>query len=287
MYPIKYYFNKQLNIYYRDEEEAIADAELFELDNLDTWQIKTDLIDSTIPLEEYIERKKQQGLLPLAEMGNLVVHKAHQEIQAFKGIVEQYKCDKEKSTVEIYYQHQNKTIKGSIPVYGNIYLCYAFSKSSLSRATQCWIKYLVALAQENARPIDLVMIFNNKDDKTIVYRTDYSASLQEYARKMLPTLMDLFERGHKEVFIFYPGVAKLFYKENARKITAEELQDAYEEDMDGLYPNYFKADEYTRQFTAGNHYSEETNWELLAESFSKNIEMVMDKLHEYHPGLFQ
>src|SRR5690606_10629329 len=42
--PFEYYYNKSLNIYYREEDIMLRETEYFELDKLQEWKIKNDFL---------------------------------------------------------------------------------------------------------------------------------------------------------------------------------------------------------------------------------------------------
>jgi exodeoxyribonuclease V gamma subunit len=83
-HPVKYFFNKRLQVYYRDEEERLPETEIFELGSLHEWKIKDDFLKDDIELTEYIDRQKKQGNIPLANAGNVIVEELNHEMIPYK-----------------------------------------------------------------------------------------------------------------------------------------------------------------------------------------------------------
>jgi exodeoxyribonuclease V gamma subunit len=60
--PIRYYYNRNLGVYYGDRRESLHEAELFGLDNLEKWSIKDHLLfsDTEDDLEPHKEEQDMQ-----------------------------------------------------------------------------------------------------------------------------------------------------------------------------------------------------------------------------------
>jgi exodeoxyribonuclease V gamma subunit len=70
--PFKWYYNKTLAIFYNEEEVLLPDTELFELDALQQWKLKNDLLKiSATDIESYRLQALNTGDLPLKHMADI------------------------------------------------------------------------------------------------------------------------------------------------------------------------------------------------------------------------
>lgn len=81
--PFKYYFNHVLGIYYRDEDETLQEEEVFEIDELQKWQIKSGLVQNSITLEDHKDLK-ESGMLPLKNMGQAYLLEVNEKLWELK-----------------------------------------------------------------------------------------------------------------------------------------------------------------------------------------------------------
>lgn len=81
--PIKYYYNRVLNIWYSDWESEPDECELFGLENLEEWPIKNQQLISALAGgndgELMVQRLKQRGGLPLSNLGQVTFNRIQDE----------------------------------------------------------------------------------------------------------------------------------------------------------------------------------------------------------------
>ncbi len=83
--PYKQYYNKVLGIYYGEEELAFQDSELFEINNLQGWGIKYELLHQQFENSEVTRKEMvKKGLLPLVNVGEKTLRDLEVEVKELK-----------------------------------------------------------------------------------------------------------------------------------------------------------------------------------------------------------
>ncbi len=285
-HPIKYYFNKLLGIYYREDDERIADAELFELNSLQSWQVKDELIRLNSDTDLFTIRQKKSGKLPLANFGNVKVHQMNEEIQPFKNILENIKSGYQETHLDVNYSAVNCKIEGSIPVYGNSYVYFNVSTNMLKHVMKPWINYLVAIAQESSPKLDLILLFDGIDSP---FEISYSEELRDFARSIIPEFIELFKYGHSHILLFYPLMTRIFYEKDSPEFDSNELIEMYEEALENeshSKGDIFSRDEYLKQVVKQNQSTYEIFNEENIKKFNYNTILLTGELQKRLPQLF-
>ncbi|MFN9108812.1 MAG: hypothetical protein ACK5XN_01855, partial [Bacteroidota bacterium] len=226
-HPVKYFFNKQLQVYYRDEEERLPETEIFELNKLQEWKIKNDFLNEEIEVTSYAERQKKQGNIPLANMGRVIVEELNNEMRPFKEKLNEIKGAAQERSITVHYVFEEASIvKGEVRVYGNKYIAVVNSSTALKYIMDHWIRYLFARAQEETA-LEFYFIFK-VDNKPFVFSLPSGAISKERVIENLNQYLTLYIEGCTQLFPFYPLFGYLFYKKTQsyppkKSITQEEL----------------------------------------------------------------
>ncbi|HEX5554717.1 MAG TPA: exodeoxyribonuclease V subunit gamma, partial [Chitinophagaceae bacterium] len=130
--PIKAYYNKVLDIYYQEDPLLVGDTEVFELNALERWSLKQDLL--FLPddaLGDYRDRAVKLGQLPLRHMGDLAIDRTSEEIEDVRKLVRD--CIGEDQGTSAYVGIElngGSMVTGNLaPVYGNKLVRVSFSKN--------------------------------------------------------------------------------------------------------------------------------------------------------------
>jgi exodeoxyribonuclease V gamma subunit len=157
-HPIKWYFNSVLEIYYNEQDDNLPETELFELNGLQQWVVKEDLLREN-ELEIYLNREIKQGKLPLKNMGRITVEDQWVKISELKVQYELLTKGKDEQNIIIDLPIDNVRITGTINnVYDRQYVAYTVSKNALKYKVGAYLKILILCAEnkiESALFIDL------------------------------------------------------------------------------------------------------------------------------------
>jgi exodeoxyribonuclease V gamma subunit len=295
-HPVKYFFNRILNVYYRSDEERLPETELFALNNLMEWKIKDDLLQPGTDAAEYTQRNKMKGQLPLATMGEVMVQQLKKEIhplqQKFYDIIAQDVPQR----IAIHYADKDTIVKGSLEVYGDKYVFICHSKSILKYVIVSWVNYLFARASGHDR-LAFHFVFNNEkgDPETLFVGQDEISAAE--VRVQVQRLISFFKMGHEQPFSFYAPFAYYYYhqpngaSEPVCQINREELYANYE-----TFVEDDRKDKYNRVFTDGGYLEkviEEQDTDsgyfstASVDDMNENIPKLMQFLYEKAPKIFK
>ncbi len=89
--PFKAYYNKTLGIHYSDEENLLRDTELFDLDTLQQWTFKNQLLKLDEGAIALLKNKAvRTGDLPLANMANVALTEIKEKVAPVRLLYDQY-----------------------------------------------------------------------------------------------------------------------------------------------------------------------------------------------------
>lgn len=295
-HPVKYYFNRILNIYYNSEDERLSETELFEPNGLHKWAIQQDFIYDDPDMESYVLQKKMKGQLPLANAGIVwadnIKKQAEPFILRFREIVNGESLRK----ISIAYTVAGTKIIGGIEVYGNKYVCYSNSKKALKQIMAYWVRYLFARAQ-GYLDLDFYFLFKDSHDNPVDLYIPANLITKAEAIRITDRLFAYFKDGHFRPFPFYPLFGYYYYAMPGRSVTP--VRDLSVDVLKNIYENT----DFSEKFNAGNKIFNDGGYlqkaiETISESrsfFSPDaVSMMngltpelMDTLFENCPQLFK
>lgn len=201
--PFKLYYNKVLGIYYNEEEVLLADTEVFELNSLQQWQLKQDVLfipDEELP--EYRDKGVRTGQLPLSRMSEIVLEQTRTDVLPAKLLVEQCIAGNEESVIPINLEIDGTVISGTLNrIYGGKLLITSFSKKDTKYHLECWLRHLIAAAA--GTPVATHYIAGRSAKQAIIPADHVS---QEQAINYLRQLLNLFRQGHESPLLFSPDL---------------------------------------------------------------------------------
>lgn len=161
--PIDWYFNNILSINYDEKEESIPERELIELNALEKWKVKKQLLQNDGSAEQLISKMKQDGLLPLKTAGNGLGNRLNEEINGLKIAFNQLTAGKTKRNVPIDFTSGDLGIVGSVDtIFDRSYVDYYISTSTKKHRTRAYLTYLLLTS---AGEIDEIILLNAKGIK--------------------------------------------------------------------------------------------------------------------------
>lgn len=154
--PIKYFFEKQLGVYLKNENDNIPDSENFTLDSLQRYSINELLIAETGgDFSKSFEQLKIMGTMPRAEFGEVYQQELSENIQTLKEKISPYLSqvtDVNWFEVKLPTKYGNITLAGNIDhLYEQRRIRWRVSSFKDKYKIESWIYYLVQLINdENA-----------------------------------------------------------------------------------------------------------------------------------------
>ncbi len=203
--PFKWYYNKTLRIYYADDAVLLPEEEPFELDHLQKWSLKNELVQ--LPEEnedDYLKRKKNDGLIQLANMAKAELSIEKEAIDAVKQEYAKYVTGEPKSE-SINLKFGENILRGKIEhIYdeGQVHYNVSGVNSQPKYLLETYIKHLAYKA-------------SNDNAKSMFVSSSYVFDLNKdfidaaEARLVLKKLIDFYKQGHTSIITFTPQVGLL------------------------------------------------------------------------------
>lgn len=198
--PVKFFFEKQLGVYFRDEDDRIADSENFTLSGLDNYALNNDLIYlDEQNFADYFRQAEVKGVLPRAEFGKVYAENIRDNVLEFKKKIADLGEAKHASVdfnLSVDWQNENQEIRlfGYIePLFGDDsqVIQWHFAKYKDRYCIRPWIYYLIqCVTQENALSPKLIT-----QDQVLelpsIEREAALAQLQTYVKDYLQSQIEI------------------------------------------------------------------------------------------------
>ncbi|MFW5663888.1 MAG: hypothetical protein ACOCYD_02510, partial [bacterium] len=229
--PIDWYFNKVLGIKYDgDEDDTLPDTELFDLDHLQKWKIKTELLKhkdiSEDALKPFTIERIQKGQLPLRNLGRATVEGLLKDIDLVKHQYHELTEGKEAKSASIDLSVNGLRITGTIDgIFDGEYIHVSTSSSgSIEKyKVRACLNALLLYASGEIKAARLLGLKKVNSNITLV-NEPYISIDQEIAMQKLSELVEFFVKGKEQPLVFSLSAAKPPGKE--KPITIESVVDA-------------------------------------------------------------
>lgn len=199
--PFKAYFQKVLNIYYESDDVLLNDTELFNIDGLQEWNLKQQLLNASAnELPNLKNRWVKTGLLPLKNMANVVLNDAEEKVEPIRKLVKQCIGNDVESVenINLYFEDSGIKITGDLSgIYGNKLVVISWSKSENRYLLEAYISYLIAQASN----LNLKLHFISASKEKIFNAVEINSA---QAKEKLIDLIGLYQSGHQKILSFYP-----------------------------------------------------------------------------------
>ncbi|MDB5201308.1 MAG: exodeoxyribonuclease gamma subunit [Ferruginibacter sp.] len=199
--PFKGYYNKMLGIYYHDEETLLRETELFEVNQLQGWSLKNELlhIDEN-ESRRFKDKLVKTGALPLKNMAELAMLDLTAEVAETQRMFRALVMDAVEEHLSIDLAVGEYQLRGSIGhVYDHKLVIVSWSKRENKYLLDAYLTYLVLRASGYA--IELHFISNNKQQ---VFQAPEITV--ETAMASLMEIVDLYVEGHRKIIAFDPDL---------------------------------------------------------------------------------
>jgi exodeoxyribonuclease V gamma subunit len=274
--PPKAFINKQLDVYFNDDEILLPDHEVFELNVLEKSIIQNELImTDKEALDDFVSRKSRTGSIPLKNMAIASVRAAFDEMVDLKRQVHAEIAGIEASSVEIRLKINDSALTGVVEsIYGSKFITICNSSKRLKALVSGYIKYLAIIAA--GEKMDFVFISKKSESPARIVDGTISSSV---ALKRLQSFVENYKEGHSKYFYFWPAAAlDTFSLING---SWKEFHDKYEDMLDNERDYNFK-DDYLSKAVEYEYFSEKNYEELKA-----NVLSIMGPICDLLPQLFE
>jgi len=203
--PSKYFVKKRLSLSLWENDDTLSDNEPFELDHLDQYHIKQELLADELETGELLPPAvfQARGILPAGAMGELQLRSMKLEVQKLAKIVEGHiRSGKKDDPIDVDLQLETFRIGGKIhSLYRGTSVLVRTAKLNPKDRLRAWIEHLVLCALAKGGEAETVLIGR---DKVVTFGGVASA------RAELQTLCELFWQGSTLPLRFFPASALAF-----------------------------------------------------------------------------
>ncbi len=198
--PFKAFYKNTAGINYDDSpSEELEENELFELDHLNQWKLKNELLYLTEEKKpEFIRRKVMTGELPLKNMAIAQTEDIEANISPVKEMVSEIITESTPSqSIRIDLNLKSTTLTGQIDqVFDKQMIFVCFSTKEFKYYLDATIRYLIARA--SGHQVQLLFVSNKYEQVFKAQNID-----QEEALSILDHLAELFQAGHEKILPFF------------------------------------------------------------------------------------
>lgn len=198
--PFKAYYNKVLGIYYSDEQILLNETEIFNLDSLQEWVLKNELL----PLQqEDMPNLKMQlvktGALPLKNMAEVALQQAEEKTAPVRMMFEDVTRGMEPEIMPVELNIGDSIVRGNIQqVYDGRYVQVSWSKNEAKYLVEAYIRYLAGAA---AGVLNGVCLISGAKRKAVY---EGERLTQEEALQRLSILIRIYKEGFNLIAPFSP-----------------------------------------------------------------------------------
>ena len=203
--PSKYFVRKRLGLSLWEREDCLSDIEPFDLDNLERYRIKEELLADELETGELLSREvfQARGILPAGTMGELHLRSMRLEVKKLAEVVQSHiAAGKKDEPVDVDLQLKTFRLGGKVhSLYGGQCVHFRTAKLNSKDHLRAWIEHLALCALNKGGNAETVLI--GRDAVVTFGRVPT-------ARAVLQTLCELFSEGLTLPLRFFPDSGMAF-----------------------------------------------------------------------------
>lgn len=217
--PSRHLLQNRLGLYLHERIRQENDREPFELDNLERYRIRSELLEAYLREEDLSDRERvleATDRLPQGWTGESELRDARREVLRFGERLQSLLDTETVEPLPAEVPTEAGEIRGLIDrLTGSGILHYRFSRLKPSDLAELWVYHLALQCAEGAPARKSRIVTRGEEDRPEVHR------LQELvppaARSHLSTLCDWFRLGSREPFPFFQNTSFTYAEERLRK----------------------------------------------------------------------
>lgn len=203
--PSRYFVRKRLGLSLWENEDCLSDIEPFDVDYLERYRIKEELLANELETGELLSREvfQARGILPAGTMGELHLRSMRLEVQSLLETIRRHiAAGKKDEPVEVDLQLKTFRLGGKIhSLYGGQCVHFRTAKLNSKDHLRAWIEHLALCALTEGGKPETVLIGR---DAVVTFGRVPSA------RAVLQTLCEFFSEGLTLPLRFFPDSGMAF-----------------------------------------------------------------------------
>lgn len=257
--PIKTYYNRVLEIRYEREELLLSETECFDLDNLQAWNLKSELLEcDKASVNQFLEKSRRVGGLPLANMAKVALSEVNEVVDSVRQAYEAVKAKGPHTNLEFEIEVDDTLLMCRIEkVFGSALFVASWSSNPLKAQLEAYLQLLAGSAAGLLS--ELWFVEADKEPEVI------PALSKEIATEQLKELIELYKSGLQEPLPFSVSIVRKISKKNLLSIDEGIFQKAVNEVLNSEYGT----DEYLAAECRSGCISKDNAWKRFEEIMSK------------------
>ncbi|HBO38155.1 MAG TPA: exodeoxyribonuclease V subunit gamma [Pasteurellaceae bacterium] len=220
--PIRFFFEKQLGVYFHAEDELIDESENFSLEGLDLYTVNELMLTcADEAVDEYFARLKVKGVLPRGAFAQVYENKVRSELAEFRQIVKDWLVQTPDSRL---IELSLATAQGEILLHGRLdrlfgeqRVSWRVGKQRESDVIENWLYYLLqcAVTENCCTP----PIFYTRGENGKVDAQTFKTLTKEKALEQLQVYVEAYLQGLQQLqFVPTKDIAKWLKEEDLSKL---------------------------------------------------------------------
>ncbi|MGR6980995.1 exodeoxyribonuclease V subunit gamma [Testudinibacter sp. P27/CKL/0425] len=265
--PLHYFFEKQLGVYFRQQNDEWEDSEVFELSGLERYQLSDKMLQQpTADWQHQFEQFKLQGELPRAHFASLAQQAISTRLQPLSAVIEPYLTETAHSlniNLPLDIDGQEYWLQGTLEnLYHGQQIRWRSGNLTISHQIESWLNYLLQIVQQQA-PQPAPRYYGIRDGK-VVCCTFAEVSLEQ-AQQQLNAYVADFLRAEQQLLLLPTALYPHFLSDKPK--TDKQLWDAIQELAKDGYHDSDRADPYWQR--------------LLSQQPSVDLEAIKLKMQQW------
>lgn len=268
--PIKAYYNKVLEIRYEKEELLLPETECFELDKLQEWQFKNELLElDDEGIDALLDRSRRVGGLPLANMASVALTAVKESVDTVHDAYEEVQMKGTESNPEFEIEVGDTVLLCRLErVFGKTLFVVNWSKNPLKCQLEAYLHLLAGSVSGCVSELWLA----DPERKTFVV----SAFEKQEAVDRLKSLIALYRKGLNELLPFSISIVRKIPERNIDNIDEKVFVKAVNEVLE----SEFGTDEYLQAESRSGCLSQPDAWLRFEELMNVILSPVRELFSE-------
>ncbi len=215
--PVKWYFTKSLNINYYENSILLPETEIFELDRLEKYKLKSEIIKNKNSqfYPESIKKKMIKGELPLKNMASFELESTIEELNPILDYYNNLISGKTPREIEFELPIGENTIRGKIDnIFDNDIIVVNLSSSHFK--SLAILKLISWICSAKDIPVNNFILLYLKDKKALTIKEVEKIS-KEDAFEKLKGIIGYFNKSLDEITPFIPLASYEYLRKVKRK----------------------------------------------------------------------
>jgi len=199
--PVKGYLTRIAGIFYEQSDDVLKDEEIFELNTLQRYSYRDQLIGlhDEVAWEQFRDKGVKTGLLPLKNSSKMAMISLLEETDPVRVLFDKQTEGLVRHDRQVYFATEELIISGKVTLFGSKLTIISWSKNEYKAVLEGYLQYLLLLT--GGEPVEFVVI-SYKNNKVFKAAAPDLSTVNE----ALNQLADIYLEGQTRILPFILGL---------------------------------------------------------------------------------